>query len=239
MMKKTVQGWMALAIFMLSTTAAQARDFAKNIQFDVFALGGASTLVDVEHFYSAGRLYHSQFNYGLKYTIGVAVPYGKLLSIETAYSAGPNNLVVTNLNQFPHAPVTYPVRVYMGSMSAVIHAPFTFLHFRPYVEGGVEYDRFSPTPEAITTAKNVGFAAVSTANINHNNKFGVNVGGGLDRKIIKRVTLRIDLRDHITGSPAFGLPPQPTTDSAASFPVTGHANNIEYTAGIVFHLGKL
>ena len=103
----------------------------------------------------------------------------------------------------------------------------------------MEYDRFSPTPAAVTTATNQGFAAVSTAIINHNDKFGINLGVGLDRKLTKRLTFRIDLRDHITSSPAFGLPPKPTFDSAATFPVAGRANNIEYTAGIVFHLGKL
>jgi opacity protein-like surface antigen len=124
-------------------------------------------------------------------------------------------------------------------MSAVVHAPFALFHLRPYAEGGVEYDRFSPTPAAITTAKNQGFAAVSTATINHNNEFGMNLGAGVDRKIMKRVTFRLDLRDHITGSPRFGLPAEPNLSSSATFPVAGHANNIEYTAGIVFHLGKL
>ena len=234
MMKKTVQGLMALAVLFLSTGAAQARDF----KFDVFALGGASTLYDAGYFDSAGRQYHSRFDLGPKFTLGVAVPYGKLLSIETAYSSGPNNFIVTNTNAFPHVGVQYPVRDYIGSMSAVVHAPFSLFHLRPYGEGGVEYDRFSPTPAAITTAKNQGFAAVSTASINHNDKLGLSFGGGLDRKIMKRVTFRVDVRDHITSSPAFGLPPQPTLDSNAFFPVTWRAHNIEYTAGIVFHLGK-
>jgi opacity protein-like surface antigen len=234
MMKKTVQGLMVLTVLLLSTGAAQARDF----KFDVFALGGASTLVDAGYFTSAGRQYHSRFDLGPKFTLGVAVPYGKLLSIETAYSYGPNNFIVTNTNVFPHVGVQYPVRDYIGSLSAVVHAPFSLFHLRPYAAGGVEYDRFSPTPAAITIAKKQGFAAVSTASINHNNKIGFNLGGGLDRKIMKRVTLRVDLRDHITSSPAFGLPPEPNQDSNASFPVTWRAHNIEYTAGIVFHLGK-
>jgi hypothetical protein len=100
----------------------------------------------------------------------------------------------------------------------------------------VEYDRFSPTQAAINLATNHGFGAVSTALINHNDKFGFNMGVGVDRKIFKRLSLRIDVRDHVTSSPAFGLP---NSYSAAVFPVAGRANNIVYTAGIVFHLGKL
>jgi opacity protein-like surface antigen len=240
MMKKTVQGLMALAVLLSSIGAAQARDILKDAQADVFVLGGGSTLVDAQSWYSAGRLFHSRFELGPKFTIGVAVPYGKLLSIETAFTTGPNNLYVTNLNQFPHQPVEYPVRFYSGSMAAVVHAPFTLFHIRPYGEGGVEYDRYSPTAAAMTTAIKQGFAAVSTTTITHNDKVGLSIGVGLDRKIMKRVTFRLDLRDHITGSPAFGLPLVPTTDSqGASYPVAGRANNIEYTAGILFHLGKL
>jgi len=236
MMKKTVQGLMALAVLLLSTGVVQARDIFQNIQLDVFALGGGSTLVDPLYWQSADRLYHSRLDLGPKFTLGVAVPYGKLLSIETAFSYGPNNWVVTNTNVFPHVGVVYPVHDYIGSISGVVHAPHFLFHLRPYAEGGIEYDRFSPTPGAITEALDHGFAAVSTALITHNDKFGLNLGGGLDRKIMKRLTLRIDLRDHVTGSPAFGLP---NSYSAAYFPATGRANNIEYTAGFVFHLGKL
>jgi outer membrane protein W len=88
----------------------------------------------------------------------------------------------------------------------------------------------------MTTALTKGFAADSTAQINHNDKLGINLGVGLDRKLTKRLTFRIDVRDHVTSSPAFGLP---NTYSYANYPVSGRANNIVYTAGILFHLGKL
>src|ERR1019366_9274937 len=177
---------------------------------DVFVLGGGSTLVDGLNFDAAGRVFHSRFEPGYKFTIGASVPYGKLLSIETAYTYGPNNLVVSNTNIFPHAGTVYPVSDFIGSLAAVVHAPFSRFHFRPYVEGGVEYDRFSPIPAAITVAVNEGFGTVSTANITHNDKFGFSAGVGADRKLTKRLAFRIDVRDHVTSSPAFGLPPIPT-----------------------------
>jgi opacity protein-like surface antigen len=239
MVKKTLRVWMVLAVCCVSTGVVQARDLVKNLQLDTFVLGGASTIVDAQYWNDAGRLYHSRLDMGPKYTIGVAAPYGKLLSIETAFTSGPNNLYVSNTNAFPHKEVEYPVRDYIGSVSAVVHAPFAFMHLRPYGVGGVEYDRFSPTPAAISTAKSGGFGAVSTATITHNDKFGLNFGVGVDRKLSKRLTFRIDLRDHVTSPPAFGLPHEATYDSAAIFPVAGRANNIVYTAGIVLHLGKL
>jgi opacity protein-like surface antigen len=230
--EKTVQSVLVLTIWLLAAGIAQARD----LKFDVYALGGASTLVDAGYFDSAGRPYHSRFDVGPKFNIGVAVPYGKLLSFEGGYTGGPHNLIVTNTAVFPHVGVVYPVRVYMANLSAVLHAPFSFKHMVPYVAGGVEYDKFNPTPQAITTAKQQGFGAVSTAYINGNDKVGINLGGGLDRKVTKRLSLRLDFRDHITSSPAFGLP---NDQSNADFPVAWRAHNLEYTAGIVFHLGKL
>lgn len=239
MLKKTVQGLIVLTAVLLSTGAAPARDLVKDLQLDVFGMAGASTDIDSRYFESAGRLMISQFNLGPKFTVGVGVPYGKLLSFETSYTWGPNNWVVTNDNVFPHAPVVYAVRDSFGSFSALVHSPRSFMKVVPYMEGGVEYDHFSPTPAAIGLAHNQGFAAVSTAIITRNDKFGVNVGGGLDRKIMKRLTFRIDLRDHITNTPNFGLPQQPNVNSAAAFPVKGKDNNIQYTAGFIFHLGKL
>ncbi|MGA2985394.1 MAG: hypothetical protein ABSG32_16395 [Terriglobia bacterium] len=236
MIKKTVLGFMALAVLLSIAGGAQARDLTKDMQLDVFALGGASTLVDAENFDSAGNLFHSRFDLGTKYTLGVAVPFGKLITLETAFTSGPNNLVVSNTNTSPVAEQEYPIRDYIGSISAVVHAPFSYMGLRPYAEGGVEYDRFSPTPTAMTTALTKGFAADSTAQINHNDKLGINLGVGLDRKLTKRLTFRIDVRDHVTSSPAFGLP---NTYSYANYPVSGRANNIVYTAGILFHLGKL
>lgn len=239
MTKRIAQGVVALAALLLSTGTAQAVDLTKNLQLDVFALAGGSTMVDAQYWLSAGNLFHSRFEVGPKYSVGVAVPYGKLLSIETAFSTGPNNMAVVNTNVNPRVNVIYPVRFYNGSLSGVVHAPFSRFHIRPYGAVGIEYDRFSPTNAAVAEAYNHGFAAVSTAIMTHNDKFGLNIGVGLDRKLTKRITFRIDLRDHIAGSPAFGLPFRPTIQNLGSYPVTGRADNLEYTAGLVFHVGKL
>lgn len=244
MLKKTVQGLVALAVWWCCSGAAQAADLLKNAQADVFVLGGGSTMVDSQQWQSVA-LYHSRMDLGYKFTIGVDVPYRTILSIESAFTYGPNNLYVENVNIFPHTVQAgsvreYPVNDYIGSLSAVVHAPFTFRHLHPYAVGGVEYDRFSPSDAAVAAAKASGFGATSTTIMTHNDKVGLNLGIGVDRKLFKRVTFRIDIRDHVTSAPGFGIPPKPTTDSlGASYPVKGRANNIVYTAGFVFHLGKL
>ena len=244
MTKKTVQGLMALAVLWLSTGTAQPRDLFKDVQADVFVLGGGSTMVDPQSWTNIAS-YHSRMDMGLKYTVGVAIPYGKILSIESAFTYGPNNLYVENIDIFPHTKasgsvVEYPENVSIGSLDAVIHAPFSFMHVQPYGVAGVEYDHFSPTQDAINEALDHGFGAAATTTTSHSNKLGLNFGVGLDRKLIKRVHFRVDLRDHVSGTPAFGIPDKATTDSeGAAFPVSGRANNLVYEVGLVFHLGKL
>jgi opacity protein-like surface antigen len=240
MLKKTAPGLMLLTALLVSTGGLQARELFQNVKFDVYGLAGWSTMFDAQYFSSAGRIYHTRFEPDYKFSFGVAVPYNKYLSIESGFTYGPNNLVLTNVNIFPHTVASgsvtiFPVNNYLATLSAVVHTPYSFHHFQPYVEAGVEYDRFSPTRSAILSAYHNGWASTSTALINHSNKFGFNLGVGLDRKLTKRLTFRIDARDHITSSPQFGLP---NSYSPAEYTTRGRSNLAVYEAGFVYHLGK-
>lgn len=238
--KKAGFGLVAVAVLLLNTGGARASDILKQDQIDIFVLAGGSTFFDSTNFPDAGRVYHSRYDLGQKFTFGAAVPYGKLLSIETAFTFGPNNLVITNTNVSPHVGVVYPMHDYIGSLSAVVHAPFSRFHFRPYLEGGVEYDQFRPSRSAINYAYYNGFASVSSDEyFNRNDKFGLSAGGGIDRQLFKRVTFRIDLRDHITGSPRFGLPTKVNGYNPVAFAAPARAHDVVYTVGFLFHLGKL
>ena len=239
MRKKTVRVWMLLAALWGATAGAFADGPLANAKVDVFVLGGGSTFIDEHYFYDAERTYLSYFKVGPKITAGFAVPYGPILCIELSYTYGPNNWVVQNNDVMPRVGVVYPVRYSSGNLSAIIHVPYSKFHFRPYVDGGVEYVQFTPTKAAIKYALDYGFASASMAYINANDKVGITVGFGVERKLIKRLSLRIDLRDHVSGTPGFGIPLAPTAANPAPFIVQGRSNNIVYTAGFVYRLGKL
>jgi len=232
MTKKTVQGLMVAAALCFSTVAAHARD----LSFDVFVMGSGSTLFDTRYFGSADEKYRSSYATAVKYVVGVEVPLGKILGVETAYASGPNDLRVTNISLNPTVTTVYGVRNNVGSVDLVAHAPFSRFGFRPYLAVGWDYHRFAPTLVGKTQAESQGFGAVSTATLVATNKLGVNCGGGVEHKISRRVSFRLDVRDHLTGSPTFGLPAQAPT--GAIFPVSGLAQNVVYSAGIVVHFGK-
>jgi outer membrane protein W len=232
MTRKIVQSLMVATALCFCTVAAQARD----LSFNVFVMGSGSTLFDTRYFTSADEKYRSSYATGNKYLVGVEVPLGKILAVEAAYASGPNDLRVTNISLNPTVTTVYGVRNHVGSINLVVHAPFSRLGFRPYLTAGWEYHRFAPTLAGVATASSQGFGAVSTATLSATNKLGANCGGGVEHKIFRRVSLRLDLRDHLTGSPTFGLPPQAST--GATFPVSGLAQNVVYSAGIVVHIGK-
>jgi hypothetical protein len=232
MTKKTVQGLMVAAAVGFSTVAAHARD----VRFDVFVMGSSSTLFDTRYFGSADEEYRSSYATAVKYVVGVEVPLGKILGVEAAYASGPNDLRVTNTSLNPTVTTAYSARNNVGSVNLVAHAPFARLGFRPYLTVGWDYHRFAPTLAGKEQAESRGFGAVSTATLSATNKLGVNCGGGIEHKIFRRVSLRLDVRDHLTGSPTFGLPAQAST--GATFPVSGLAQNVVYSAGIVVHFGK-
>jgi outer membrane protein W len=230
--RKTAQVVVAAVALCLSTVAAHARD----IRFDVIVMGGGSTVFNTTYFTSADERYRSSYATDARYTVGIEVPLGKILAVEATYSSGNNNLRVTNTSLEPDQTIQYGVRNKVGSVGLVAHAPFSRWGFHPYATLGWDYHRFAPTLAGKKEAEAQGFAAAGWAKLKFTDKLGLNCGVGVERKISRRLSLRLDVRDHFSGSPTFGLPPQSST--SAIFPAKGLAQNVVYSAGLVIHFGK-
>ena len=195
---------------------------------------------DARSFSEAFIPYTTAFANGGGGTVGVEVPIkkSKIFGIEGSYGFSQNNLRLTNENTNPVTVKSYGLRDNRFSADLVVHSPATFRGAQPYFVFGPEYDRYSPTNAAMTLATTTGFGSAAVAKLGSEGDAGVNFGGGIDYKVSKRFSLRLDVRDHITSSPTLGLPYGQTTTSLAYFPVSGSAHNIEYTIGIVFHFGR-
>jgi opacity protein-like surface antigen len=201
--------------------------------YSVFALGGGSSLFD-KHTYSVSTgEFGSTYKTGASFTVGGEIPLKKIFGVEGSYSMVRNNLAVTNYSAGA-TEAGYTIRNQRLSGDLVAHMPKSFLGIKPYLVAGLEYDRFSPVGTASTGSSFNGYSNVT---LSPANKLGFNYGGGLDKKLTKLVSLRVDVRDHLTGSPTYGLATTSASSSAA-FPITGAAHNLEYSAGVVFHFGK-
>jgi len=240
MKREVVRSLIVAATLCLSSVPAQAKDPFKNpfkdIDMTVFGMAGGATFYDKREFISADEKYKSSYDVQPRYVWGTGLPLTKLLGLEVAYSTGPSNLRVTNISLNPRASNVYDVRHHTASVNVLLHGPVKFFGVRPYAAAGWDYNRFAPTLAGKQFANWQGFGAVSTATLTYTDKLGMNFGVGLEHKISRRVTLRLDARDHISGSPTFGLPAQ--ASASAIFPAKGSANDVEYTAGIVVHIGK-
>jgi len=230
--KKVLQGLIVTLALCLSATSGRAQGYR------VFVMGGISTLADFRAFTERYNNYNSRYANGGKGTFGVEMPFYKIFGLEVSYGVGSNNLEVTNLSTNPTTTIAYPMRANRFSGDIVGHIPGVWRGMRFYGVVGLEYDLFDPTSAAQSKAKTEGFAFAPSATLSSDSKPGFNAGGGIDYKVASKVDLRLDVRDHMFGSPTFGLPYSATSFSSAYFPISGSGRGLEYSLGLVYRFGK-
>ena len=221
--RKVLQSSVVLTALCVSATTLHAQGL------NVFAMGSVSSLFDKNNYSEYSTPYGSSYKTGGGFTLGVEAPLGKILGVEGAYSNVRNNLAITNFGNSLNLESGYGIHNQRVSGDVVAHAPRSFLGLKPYLAAGLEYDRFSkvgPYSGIFSGFVNAPFGAA--------NKVGVNYGGGVDMNLLPHIALRIDVRDHLTGTPTYGFPSSPS--NGAYFPVSGAAHDLEYSAGIVVHL---
>ena len=222
-LRKLLQSLVVVTALCVSATTLHAEGL------NIFAMGSVSSLFDSHNYTEYSTPFGSAYKTGGGFTLGVEAPLGKILAVEGAYSNVRNNLAITD---FGTSVVTgYGIHNQRISGDAVAHAPRSFLGLKPYLAAGLEYDRWSkvgPYSGIFSDFVNAPFGAA--------NKVGVNYGGGVDMNLLPHIALRVDVRDHLTGTPTYGFPSSPS--NGPYFPVSGAAHDLEDSAGIVVHLGK-
>lgn len=223
-----------LPALLLITVVGALPDAARAQGIRVFAMGTGSFLLSEKFFEVAGDPFRSNYAPGGKFILGGEYSRNKVLGFEVAYAYGRNNLRVADLNASPVDEAGYGVRIHRLNGNLVLHSPVELLRLRPYVTAGIEFTRYSPTSEAKELAFTEGFAGQS-AMLEANNKPGINYGGGAEWRLLPALALRLDVRDHATGTPRFGL--SQDSSSGAIFPISGGAHNVEISAGFTLHFG--
>ncbi|MGH9328544.1 MAG: outer membrane beta-barrel protein [Terriglobia bacterium] len=212
-----VKALMPVLVLCLGTVVLDAQGY------NVFLMGGGSSLFNSNSSVISTGPLSSSYATGGQFTVGGQVPLNGLLSVEGAYGWGQNNLLVTSFGGFK---TSYGIRNQRISGDLVLHPPVSILGLLPYVDAGPEYDRFSPYGSAVISLP--GFSASGTQVLSTDNKIGFNYGGGVEIKFLPFIGLRLDVRDHVTSSPSFGLPGR----------YSSTAHDLEYSAGLVFNFGK-
>lgn len=222
---KLLQALVVVVALGASATALYAQDYS------VFFMGTISSLFDKNYYNEYTTPYGSSYKTGGGITFGAEVPLGKILGVEGSYSKVRNNLAITDYGLSTPLESGYGIHDQRLSGDLVAHAPRSFLGFKPYLAAGLEYDRFSPVGPSSDIFSGFVNVALGAAN-----KVGVNYGGGVDMKLLPYLNLRLDVRDHLTSTPTYGLPS--SSGTGPYFPVSGAAHDLEYSAGIVLHFKK-
>ncbi len=223
-----------LPALLLIAVVGVAPDAARAQGVRVFAVGTGSFLLSEKFFEVAGDRFRSNYAPGGKIILGGEYTTNRVIGLEAAYAYGRNNLRVAGLEVAPTEEAGYGVRIQRLNGNLVIHSPVKVLRLRPYVTAGIEFTRYAPTSDAKELAFTEGFAN-QLAVLEASNKAGINYGGGVEWSLLPALALRLDVRDHTTGTPRFGLPQEST--GSAIFPVSGRAHNAEISAGFTLHFG--
>jgi opacity protein-like surface antigen len=212
-----------VAVVCFSTALARAQGIR------AFVMGSGSFLQNGRVFTNpVGEQFGSSYASGGKITFGGELSLAKILGFEGSYGIGRNNLRVKDLSSLQT--LGYGVRTQRFSANIVAHSPASFLGIRPYATGGLEYDHLGTTSQAQALAFTQGFAD-QTVKLGASNQVGFNYGAGAEWGFFPTLSLRLDLRDHITGTPTYGL-------SSRQFDVSGATHDVEISLGLVLHIGK-
>jgi hypothetical protein len=231
--RRWLQGLTAIVLLSASAAALHAQDYR------VFIEGGVSALHDKQYYQVYGASFASTYRTGNSFTVGGEYPVLKSLSAEGSYSRFRNNLAVTNYfnSNVPNNVIGYSIQGQRISLDANAHSGKPFKGVRPYLVFGLDLNRFAPTSDGAALARSKGFNGVPGAVLESDDRLGYNFGGGLDITLTHLLAVKIDARDHISRTPAYGLPGALTTSAGAYYPVTGHMHDLVFSAGFVVHFG--
>jgi hypothetical protein len=222
--------WFMLAV-LIGVSDVHAQAGLSDLRLSVFV--GGSFLAANRTFTTGGDIFNTKYDSGPRFGARATASLTERVSFEASYSYGRNNLLVTTMRSIPVMHL-FEMRTNQFSGNALYYFSGLAEDWKPFITAGIGSTRFSPTQEA------AAFAAVrfldSPATIQATSKFGVNFGLGTEYQISDLFGLRGDVRDHIMGVPRFSVPQSPATPGSVFYPVNGVANNLEFSAGLVFYI---
>jgi opacity protein-like surface antigen len=226
-MRKVIGLLFAVFICLTDANAQALSDLRLNL------FGGGSFISASRTFAVDGEIFNTKFESGPRAGIRGTASLTDRVSIEGTYSFGKNNLRVTNVRTIPVLRL-FETRTHQLSGNVMYYMASLSEDWKPFVTVGLGITKLSPTQEAAAVAS-LRFLD-DPAVIQSSNKFGVNFGGGTEYQVANSLGLRADFRNHLTGVPTFGLVQTPAGPGSAVYPVSGRANNMEFSGGVVIYL---
>jgi hypothetical protein len=200
-------------------------------------LSGGSSFVKADRtFVVNGDTFNTQFANGGRAKARLTLDLTKHFSVEGVYGFGTSNLKVTNLGGTPQT-TGFGVKEHEVQFNVLQFFTGSGSHLRPFLTTGVGDAHFGPTDAAKVKAANQFIG--SPAQIAATNNVNLTLGGGFEARARGRIGLRVDVTDHISAVPTFGVPQTSSGTGGAFYPVSGVVHNIQVQAGLVVYLWRL
>ena len=218
---------LVLSLVLLAPGVARAQDINPRISF----FGGASLLSGSRSFVIGPSLFTTQFQNGIKIGVRGTANLREHWGAEGTYSFSSNDLQIAQA--LPVAVQSLGVHLHQVTGNALYFFTARDKSIRPFVTAGLGVSHFSPTSDAKLRAAQsfLGQPAV----IAGTSSFAFDFGGGIEWRPWDRFGLRLDLRDHLSAIPRFGLPQNATSPGAPFFPIQGRAQDFEITTGLIYY----
>lgn len=201
----------------------------------VTVTGSTSNVSADRTFVINGNNFQTQYASGARGKARLTLDLTSHFSAEAVYGFGTSNLEVTRTGTTPQTSA-FGVREHEVQVNVMHFFTSSSSHLRPFLTTGVGVAHFGPT-SAATTQASFQFTD-GPASISADNKLSLTIGGGLEARSRHRIGLRLDVVDHISGIPTYGVP-QTSSGGGASYPVNGIVHNIQAEAGLVLYLWRL
>ncbi|HXN53553.1 MAG TPA: hypothetical protein VN943_16595 [Candidatus Acidoferrum sp.] len=200
-------------------------------------LTGVGSMVKADRtFVVNGRTFNTQFANGGRAKARLTLDLTKHFSVEGVYGFGTSNLKVTDLGTNPQTNA-FGVKEHEVQFNVLNFFTGSGSHLRPFLVTGVGDAHFVPTDAAKAKAANAFIS--SPAQIAATNNVNLTLGGGFEARARGRLGLRVDVTDHISAVPTFGVPQTSSGQGGAVYPVSGIVHNIQVEAGLVIYLWRL
>lgn len=203
----------------------------------VTLFGSASWVQAERNFVISGDTFRSNFAKGGKVGARGTLDLTDTWAIEATYAVGTNNLRIAELSGSTVRERAFGVRVHQLTGNSLFFFTVPVVPVRPFVVVGGGLMKYSPTDAAKLFAATREFVD-EDALIRATNKPEVNFGFGVEARVINRLGVRVDVRDHITQVPRFGVPKTSSGPGSDFFPVSGITHNVEVSVGVVIYLTR-
>jgi hypothetical protein len=220
--------WVGLLLIMAA--GLQAQEGSARITF----FGTASLLQGERNFTLFGEAFRTEYDTGGKVGVRGTADLSDKWAVEAAYAFGGNTWHVTEELGTPtaeHRAFSIHQHQLTGSLLRFLNSRSDRVNFFVLFGGGLV--RFNPTDGAKARAARE-FVNNPAPNIQASNEWTVQAGIGLEANLSSHWGIRIDVQDHISPLPRYGLPKTNPGGGADFYPQGGVIQDIEPSVGLVY-----